>query len=136
MSMTEQIRDLRAKDEAAYELVREILVSARIGGNHIRTIERFLNDLLGGGDRRRSQAIDLNAVFRFVLFGRHLLVIPKRRFGDNDLLVLKNFQGRFDFDPERIEFKNGSFEADPNVFLPGYVRLCFRRGLHREFLED
>lgn len=62
-------------------------------------------------------------------------MIPHPAFGDSDLLVIKNFQEPFDFEPERIQLENGDFKKDPDVFIPGYLKLCLKRGVRREFFE-
>ncbi len=133
--MINELQDLRAKNQAAYALLVEFLTNAR-ASNDLKTIRKFLKYLLQGHRKKSFEAVDLNEVFQFVLFGEHLLVIPKPWVGDRDLLVLKNFQSRFDFEPELIEFEDGNFKADTNVFMPGYLRLCLQRGRKREFLQE
>jgi len=122
--MIEQQCHFRAKNEAAYELLREILVSSVSASQG--TIDRFLSYLTGNGKKNVLEAIDLNVLFRFFLVGKHLLIIPKTCFRDQDILVLKNFCESFAFNPERIEFSENVFYTDPNVYLPGYVRHCMK----------
>lgn len=63
-----ELSDLRAKNEAAYELLVEFLTNAR-SSNRLETIRKFLNHLLMECRRKGAQALDLNEVFHFILFG-------------------------------------------------------------------
>ena len=132
--MINEIQDIRAKGQAAYELLVEILTNTKVS-NQTGAVRQFLDYLLAGRGKKSLEALDLNEVFEFILFGPHLLVIPKPSFGENDLLVLKNFRDRFDFEPELIEFQKGEFKADPNIFMPGYLRFCLQRGKKCDFRE-
>ncbi len=133
--MINSIEDLRAKNQAAYELLVEFLTAARTS-SEIGTIRKFLDYLLKGSGKKKLEAIDLNEVFQFVSFGPHLLVIPKPSFGDKDLLVLKNFRNQVNFESEWIGFEDGEFTADTNIFIPGYLRQCLQRGRKRDFLQE
>ena len=65
--MINEIQDLRAKDQAAYELLVELLSVAK-ASNRVGTVRKFLNYLLKGFGKKGLAAVDLNEVFQFVLF--------------------------------------------------------------------
>ncbi len=131
--MIHDLKDLRAKNSAAYDLMVEFLTSAR-GSNRFYAIRKFMEHLLQECSEKEMEAVDLNEVFQFAFFGSHLLVIPKDPFGDNDLLVLKNFRGTHDFESERIVFSEDSFKVEPSFSLKDYIKRCLLRGINRGFL--
>ena len=128
-----QISQFRAKNEAAYAFIRELLVqSVRADKIEREATENVLNYLIAEGKGRGYEAVDLNEIFRFVLYGPCVLVIPRRRFGLNDFVVLKNFHPEAQLHSKLIELEQKSFEVHEQVYLPEYLKRCFRRGLHRE----
>jgi hypothetical protein len=120
---------LRAKNDAAFEMLREVLAASGIADP--TTAVEFLMHLSKKGISRGVEAVELNEIFKLVLFGSHLLMIPKEPFAASDILLLKNFLKRHAFTAERIEFGTKSYTRIPRAFLPGYLRACLTRGLGR-----
>jgi len=128
-----QIAQFRAKNEAAYAFIRELLVqSVRADKIEKEATENVLNYLIEEGRGKGYEAVDLNEIFRFVLYGPCVLVIPRRRFGLNDFVVLRNFHPETQLHSKLIELDQKSFEVHEQAYLPEYLKRCFRRGLHQE----
>ena len=131
--MLNEVAQYRAKNEAADDLVRELLIeSFRAGAVQKEAIKKALHYLTGEGGKKGSEAVDLNELFRFIIYSEYLLVIPRERFGENDFVILKNLHPKSKWNAKLIEFTANDFQVNPNVFLPGYLRRCLKRGLHRE----
>ncbi len=129
--MINQISQFRAKNEAAYAFIRELLVqSVRADQVEREATERVLNYLISEGKGKGHEAVDLNEIFRFVLYGSCVLVIPRGRFGLKDFVVLKNFHPEAKFQSELLELNSKSFEVHQQAYLPEYLKRCFKRGLH------
>lgn len=126
-----QTHHLRAKNDAAFEMLREVLAAAGIADP--TTAVEFLIHLSKKAIPKGKgiEATALNEIFRFVLFGQDLLMIPNESFAASDILLLKNFLKRHAFTAERVEFGAKSYTRIPRAFLPGYLRACLTRGLGR-----
>lgn len=131
--MLNEIYQFRAKNDAAYDFIREVLAqTVRAGQFEKEAMEKVMSYLNGEGKKKGYEAVDLNELFRFVLYDQYVLVIPRERFGENDFLILKNFHPDAKLNAELIEFNPKGFEVNPIVYLPGYLRRCLKRGLHQE----
>jgi|SRR3989338_203778 len=128
--MLNEICQFRAKNQAAYDFIRELLVQSiqadKIDKGSMEGVMRYLIE----DGKRSGEAIDLNELFRFVLCGQHILIIPQKRFGENDFLILKNLHPEAKLNAELIEFNSKGFEVNPIVYFLGYLRRCLKRGLH------
>lgn len=123
--MLYQQSHFRARNEAAYEFLREIL-SGALDASHT-ALSLFLSYLFQKKDRKGIEVVDLNVLFRFIAVGGYLLVIPKACFCRDDILLFKHFRDFFCMKPERVEFTEEIFSIDPNVNLPGYIRDCMKK---------
>ncbi len=131
--MLNEIGQFRAKNQAAYDLIREILVqSLRAEKIEKEATENVLRYLISEGKKKGYEAIDLNEIFRFVFWDQYIVVIPRKRFGENDFLILKNFHPDAKLSAELIEFDAKDFRVNAMVYLPGYLKHCLKRGLHHE----
>jgi len=85
------IEEFRMKNRAAYDFMRELIVNS-FGGDESRkkAIANVLEYLRREAEQKGYEAVDLNQMFRFVLYKCHVLVIPRPRLGRYDFLVLKN----------------------------------------------
>lgn len=130
--MLNEIGKFRAKSEAAYQLIRELLLQS-IGSDGIglEAAGKVLDYLKNKQKRDSAEAVDLNEIFRFVLYGRYVLVIPRNRFGENDFLIFKDLHPGTKLNAKLIEIDGQGFKTEA-VYLPGYLRRCLKRGLHRE----
>ena len=121
--------DYRAKNDAAFEFVRELLVDSEITDKI--TALQFLIKLFYSKVPLNIEACDLSDIFRIISFDRHLLLIPREPFSANDCLILRNFQNQFAFSGELVEFSQKSYRFIPDIYLPGYLRRCLTRGSGR-----
>ncbi len=131
--MLDKIGQFRAKNQAAYDFIRELIVeSIRADKIEKEATENVLQYLNEDGKTNGHEAIDLNEIFRFVLLDQYIVVIPRKRFGENDFLILKNFHPDAKLSAELIEFDQKDFDINLMVYLPGYLKRCLKRGLHHE----
>ncbi|MDP3921729.1 MAG: hypothetical protein Q8R76_13100 [Candidatus Omnitrophota bacterium] len=129
--MLNEICQFRAKNQAAYDFIREVLTqTVRAGRLEKEAMEKVMRYMIGEGEKKGYEAVDLNELFRFILYDQYVLVIPKARFGENDFLILKNLHPEAKLNAELIEFNPKGFEVNPIVYFPGYLRRCLKRGLH------
>ena len=133
--MKGSLLDLVAKGEAASHLVMELLQSS-LEVEKKASLERFLAHLGYESKSTKLRALDLNLLFRVILFERDIFLIPRPRFGQDDILVLKQFDSASAVLTERVTFKGASIEADPNVAFPDYLKECLKRGLHNDLCEE
>src|SRR5690606_27006676 len=110
--------------EAAPQFLRELLWQTGICRSNVafHDFRKFLTH-----ESSDPCALNLEAIFDFVVYGKHLLVIPKERFAGRDLLLVYGYEDTNHRSLALVEFLENRFRIEPRITFSSYIRRCLKR---------
>lgn len=131
-----KIQDFVLEGHAARESLNGLLLHSGILDSS-ESVNALIRYLLPENETRRLRLLDLEPLFHFVLFGKHLLVIPRANLSAKNVLVhldfttsgLSHFQ-HVEFVKEQI--LSTALRIAPDMPLIQYLKLYARSLLRRK----